>query len=307
MQRRTLWLWAGAAALAGASALVWTLRRPAPAEGGAEAAAVQIPWQPIVDAATRSARTGLAGKVTNACREPTCACAEAAAAAALDLEQTDRAKALLDAAPASCSNQALLRGLRAELAARSGDTDRAEHLAHTALEQRAENAYAQMALALAAFEARKMGATKSAAERAASLGRGAEAERLLGKAAIAQGRFEEAKAHFDRVLAAAPQDLEAAFNTAVASDRLNRYGETREAFLRVLRIDPKHAQARFYLAALTHRAGAKAEAEHHRKKLGELVPEDDPRLKQLEVLLAQPANDAAVVGGAVQPSAGRDQ
>jgi len=245
--------------------------------------------------------------VTNACREPTCACAEAAAAAALDLEQTDRAKALLDAAPASCSNQALLRGLRAELAARSGDTDRAEHLAHTALEQRAENAYAQMALALAAFEARKMGATKSAAERAASLGRGAEAERLLGKAAIAQGRFEEAKAHFDRVLAAAPQDLEAAFNTAVASDRLNRYGETREAFLRVLRIDPKHAQARFYLAALTHRAGAKAEAEHHRKKLGELVPEDDPRLKQLEVLLAQPANDAAVVGGAVQPSAGRDQ
>jgi Flp pilus assembly protein TadD len=134
------------------------------------------------------------------------------------------------------------------------------------------------------------------AEKALQLGRGIEADRLLGRSTLAQGQFKDAEAHFQRVLLESPNDVEASFSAGVCNDKLGRYHQAREAFLQTLQANPKHAEARRYLVLLANRAGAKDEARHHLRKLAELVPKGSDVISDLDELISGGAAGAS--GGA---------
>ena len=205
---------------------------------------------------------------------------------------------LLDSAPTDCKRAALLAGERAEALARAGDTARADAAAQDVLKTDQANPYAELAQARVAYDKAQMVNTGDFAAKALKDGRGAEAERLLGRSTLARGLFKEAEAHFQNLLRANPNDAEAAFSAAVCDDKLGHYMLAREAFLQTLLIDPKHQAARTYLVLLTHNAGFNDEARHHLAKLGELIPKDSPTYLQLEQLL----DGNSVDGGA--PDAG---
>ncbi|MEP7052465.1 MAG: tetratricopeptide repeat protein [Pseudomonadota bacterium] len=214
-----------------------------------------------------------------------CRYAEVAGRAALDADLPPFAQRVLGASPTKCARAQLLLGERAEALARAGKSDEAEAAAKLALKTNPTNPYAELALSRVAYDRNQMTVCAEHGEAALKFGRGAEAERLLGRSLLARGQFEAAEAHFKKVLEANPNDAEAAFSAAVCDDRLGHYYLAREGFLQTLRIDPKHQQARFYLAVLTHQAGFDAEAQHHLAKFAEVVPKDDPQRLQLEQLL----------------------
>ena len=214
-----------------------------------------------------------------------CLCAETAARAALDADLHDLALRMLGAAPKGCPHEATLLGERAEALARAG-SDSAQSAADLALKANASNPYAELALARIIYDKDKMGESSEHAAKALKFGRGAEAERLLGRSAMARSLFKEAEAHFQSLLRANPNDAEAAYSSAVCADKAGDYRGAREGFLQTLRIDPKHIPARVHLVVLTHNAGANDEARHHLAKLTEIVPKDSPEVGQLTQLLA---------------------
>jgi tetratricopeptide (TPR) repeat protein len=222
-----------------------------------------------------------------------CQYAEVASRAALDANLQSLVPPLLDAAPAQCPRSGIFQGQRAEALARAGLAAQAETVANEALKADLTNGYAQLALALAAYDKNQMTQCSTFAGQALLNGRGKEAERLIGRAALAQGKFTDAESHFQAVLKADTNDVEAAFSAGVCNDKLGRYHQAREAFLLALHIDPKHIEARKYLVLLAHRAGANDEARHHLQKLAELLPKDSPLLKQLEQLLSGSSADDA--------------
>jgi tetratricopeptide (TPR) repeat protein len=199
-----------------------------------------------------------------------------AARAALDADRSGDALDFLEKAGPKCTRPRALDGVRAEALARAGRFEEAGRLAEATILAAPGDASAQLAQAQIACQANQMTKCRESAEKALSLGRGVEADRLIGRTFLAQGEFQRSRKHFQRVLEVVPRDLEAAFTTAVCSDRLGQYHDAREGFLRVLEIDPKHVQARVHLVALTANVGALDEARHHLSKLQLLLPPDDP-------------------------------
>ncbi len=237
-----------------------------------------------------------------------CHYAEVAARAALDADLHDLVPKLLDVTSKNCKRASTFAGERAEAMARAKDTAKAESAAQDVLKTDPTNQYAELALARVAYDKDQMANTGDLAARALNDGRGAEAERLLGRSELARGHYKEAEAHFQQVLLANPNDAEAAFSAAVCNDKLGHYMQAREGFLQTLHIDPKHVVARTYLVMLTHNAGFNDEARHHLAKLGELIPKDSQTYVQLQQQLdgttvdggAPDAGSAAHVPGSVQ-------
>ncbi|HEY4105217.1 MAG TPA: hypothetical protein VGM44_15070 [Polyangiaceae bacterium] len=236
--------------------------------------------------------------VRSICARPdTCTCIEAATRAALDADLYGLASHLLDAAPRTCPNQTMLLGERAEAEARAG-AHSAEQTAQLALSQSPANGYAELALARVQYDANQMHACADHAANALKFGRGAEADRLLGRTALALSQFADAESHFRNVLKVNPNDLEAAFSAAYCDDKLGRYRDAREGFLQTLRIDPKHKLARVDLILLTANAGAKDEARHHLKKLLEIVPPDSAEAREMTQFVANSADGTSGSSGA---------
>jgi tetratricopeptide (TPR) repeat protein len=233
-----------------------------------------------------------------------CHYAEVAVRAALDADLHELTQSLIAAAPATCQKGAALLGARAEALARGGFSERAEGEALDTLKLNPSNPFAEQALSRVAYDRNRIGECADYAEKALKFGRGAEANRLLGRSALARGKFQEAEANFTKVLEANPNDAEAAFSAAVCDDKLGRYYQAREGFLQTLRINPKHEQARIYLVVLTHKAGADAEARHHLAKLAEIVPKDSPKLQELQALLDSTSADAGAADGGISISKG---
>ncbi len=221
-----------------------------------------------------------------------CVYAEAAARAALDADLYALVQPLLNAVPKSCPHESTLLGQGAEALARAGDRDAAKQAANRVIAADPKNGYAELALARLSYDQNQMNACREQATQALAFGRGAEAERLLGRSALALGKFEDAAAHYQAVLKTNPNDAEAAFSAAVCNDKLGRYAAAREGYLQTLHIDPKHTEARKYLVLLTLRSGAKAEAQHHLDKLAELLPKDSPLVSQLQALISVGNADA---------------
>jgi tetratricopeptide (TPR) repeat protein len=237
-----------------------------------------------------------------------CQYAEIAAHAALDADLHGLVPKLLDAAPADCKRASTLAGERAEALARAAETAKADSAAQDVLKANPANPYAELALARVAYDKAQMVNTGDLAAKALKDGRGTEAERLLGRSALARGIFKEAEAHFQDLLRANPDDAEAAFSAGICDDKLGRYMQAREAFLQTLHIDPKHQMARSYLVVLTHNAGFNDEARHHLAKLGEIIPKDSPTYLQLEQLLdGNAADGGAPDAGAPRPLPGMVQ
>lgn len=258
--------------------------------------------------ATRQPAGALASVTQAAAQGDACHYAEVACRAALDADLHQLAEQILNAAPPSCARATILDGERAEALARAAHGDRAEPLALAALKLNPENAYAELALARISYDKNQMVSCSDYADQALKLGRGGEAERLLGRSALARGQFKEAEAHFQKLLSASPNDAEAAFSAAVCNDKLGRYMQAREGFLQTLHIDPKHQMARTYLVVLTHNAGFNDEARHHLAKLGEIIPKDSPAYRQLEQLLdGDSADGGAPDAGAPKYVPGRVQ
>ena len=221
-----------------------------------------------------------------------CHCVEAAARAALDADLRDAATHMLDAAPRGCPRANTLLGQRAEAFARAAATTSAQQAADSALETNPQNPYAELALARLAYDQNQMAICSDHAAKAVQFGRGVEAERWLGRSALARGHFVEAEANFQHLLLSNPNDAEAAFTAAICDDKLGHYREAREGFLHTLRINPKHELARIYLVVLTHKAGADDEARHHLQKLAEVLPPNSPKLLELQAMLAGDDRDA---------------
>jgi tetratricopeptide (TPR) repeat protein len=256
-------------------------------------AEAHIDVDPLLQALAAAKRPPAASaSVTTACNDvDACRCAEAATRAALDADLHELAGQVLEAARARCGGNATLLGQHAETQARSGASDTAQRTAELALKADSKNAYAELAQARVSYDKNQMGACSEHAARALEYGRGPEAERWLGRCTLARSMWKEAEAHFAHLLAANPNDAEAAFSDAVCNDQLGNYLGAREGFLQTLRIDPKHQRARIYLVVLTFKAGAREEARHHLKKLAELVPPDSPQLLELEKLFASAGQD----------------
>jgi tetratricopeptide (TPR) repeat protein len=242
--------------------------------------------------------------VTQACEtDDGCRCTEIAARGALDADLHDLATHALDQAPHGCRNENMLLGERAEAQARASTAGPAQEAAERALKTNAANPYAELALAQIAYDKNQMANCSDYAAKALQSGRGVEAERWLGRSALARGRFDEAELHFRHLLEANPNDAEAAFTGAICNDNLGHYREAREGFLQTLRINPKHELARFYLVVLTHKAGADQEARHHLQKLAEVLPKDSPKLLELEAMLASGDRDGGAPSTAPVTSA----
>jgi len=214
-----------------------------------------------------------------------CEYAEVAVHSALDADLHGLVPKLLDAAPTDCKRASTLAGERAEALARAGETAKADSTAQDVLKTDQANPYAELALARVAYDKAQMVNTGDLAAKALKDGRGVEAERLLGRSALARMLFKEAEEHFQNLLRSNPKDAEAAFSAGICDDKLGRYMQAREAFLQTLHIDPRHQMARSYLVLLTHNAGFNDEARHHLAKLGELIPKDSQTYLQLEQLL----------------------
>ncbi len=260
-------------------------------EGRADIAALLVALNAAKQPTAALAAVEAACATNNSCR-----CVESAVRAALDADLHELATRSLDTAPKACAQSSTLLGQRAEALARAGDAT-AQQAADLVLKTDPQNQYAELALARIIYDKSKMGETSEHAEKALKLGRGAEAERLLGRSALARSLFKEAEGHFQNVLKQNPNDAEAAFSSGVCADKVGDYLGAREGFLQALRIDPKHVQARIYLVVLTHNVGANDEARHHLQKLAEVLPKDAPELLQLEQLLSGSGAD----GGAPSP------
>jgi tetratricopeptide (TPR) repeat protein len=230
-----------------------------------------------------------------------CGCGVAAARAALDGDRPVETLAFLDRIEPKCLRPHALDGVRSEAFARSGKREQAERLAQATVLSMPDDPYAHMALARLECDADHMTKCRESAQRALELGRGIEAERLVGRTLLAQGSFEPARQHFRRLLDVEPRDREALFTDAICSDRLGQYHDAREGFLHVLQVDPAHVRARIQLVALTANSGALDEARHHLSKLEALLPPNDPQLAAARVWVDHAAAAASPSARAVQP------
>jgi tetratricopeptide (TPR) repeat protein len=247
---------------------------------------VHVDAAPLLQALVKARQpASVSAAVQRACNaDDGCACTEVAARAALDADLHELATQALDAAPKACPKQNKLLGERAEALARAGAKN-ARDSAETVLRSDPKSEYAELALARVEYDSNHMKLCSEHAGEALQLGRGAEAERLLARSALTRQLYEEAEAHFQKVLEWNPNDLEAAFSAAVCNDKLGRYLQAREGFLQTLHIDPKHVAARAYLVVLTHNVGANDEARHHLEKLKQILPNGAPNLASLEQLV----------------------
>ena len=175
---------------------------PKPIDSSALVGALERARQPAAAAATLK-QAGAAGD--------RCHYAEVASRALLDADLGALVQGVLDAAPKDCARTPLLLGQHAEALARTGAQAEAEQAAQTALKSNPQNAYAELALARIAYDKNQMASCADYAQKALDFGRGAEAERLLGRSTLARGQFKEAEAHFQKVVAANPNDAEASF------------------------------------------------------------------------------------------------
>jgi tetratricopeptide (TPR) repeat protein len=225
--------------------------------------------------------------------KPSCACVTAAAGYALDLDATSDATTMLDGAP-GCTSVAL-KGMRAEVLARSGQLESALVEAAATLDQQPDERHALYAKALVAFKKGLFPQALHDAEAAAAQGRGAPAHVLAGLSHLRSGALDRARSEFEAALSADPACTDARYDVALVAQKQGRYRDAREGYLQTLSRDPKHADARYNLAILTNAEGARGEARHHYEKLKEIVPAGDPRLTNLEQLLAS--------GGSGEPPA----
>jgi tetratricopeptide (TPR) repeat protein len=241
------------------------------------AGAIEPAYAALAEQVASAKRPDLATRVTGGCvsAPDVCRCIVVAGSAALDADLSMEVLDFLEKAGRKCSRPQTFAGIRAEAMARAGRREEAGRIAEAASP---DDEYAHLAVARLACDADQMTKCRESAQRALSLGRGAEADRLIGRTFLAQGEYQQARDHFRRLLEVAPRDLEAAFTAAVCSDRLGQYHEAREGFLRVLQVDPAHVNARIHLIALTANAGALDEARHHLSKLEALLPPGDPAL-----------------------------
>jgi len=95
----------------------------------------------------------------------------------------------------------------------------------------------------------------------------------LGAALAEQGRFEEAQAEYDQVLAQRPRDAGALNNRAVALYQTGRLAEARADLLALVEAHPRHVDAHNNLAAIAVHQGLFAEAEAHARATLELAPD----------------------------------
>jgi tetratricopeptide (TPR) repeat protein len=208
---------------------------------------------------------------------------------ALDRDRHAEALALLDGADRSCRKRATLRGMRAEALVRANRTGEALQAAREVLKSEPEEKHAVYTLAHAAWVAGEVDRAHEQARVAVGLGRRAPAHLLLGLIANSRNDLPQAKSEFDAMLRQDANDLTALFNLAFVDQRMNRYRNAREGYLKVLRLDPKHLDARHNLVLLTLGAGARAEAEHHLRKLAEVAPGDERVARLRAALAAAPA------------------
>jgi tetratricopeptide (TPR) repeat protein len=228
------------------------------------------------------------------------------AALGLNAEAGDAVIALLASAEGRCDKEPRFSGFRAEALVVAGKPG-GEPLAAQVLAKDPKNPNARYAQALLAHRAGHISEALVAVHDALEEGRGAPGHLLAGFIAYQIGNLGFAKAQFQAILEADPDDVIALFNVGLVAQRQNRYGEARESYLKALRLDPKNKDARFNLAVLAHSIGADDEARHDLERLRATNP-GDPMIDRLAAILASPAVDAppsgpAIVGAAPSPSA----
>ncbi len=207
--------------------------------------------------------------------ENPCVCRRDVIKKAFALALQSAAREALDGAPADCVPELESSGLRAEVLARVGDLKAARQEAEALLLQQPKNPHATFATALVLLARGETQRSRSVAQRAAELGRGAPAHMLLGVLALRDDQLREAERHLNEALVQDEDDVEALFNRAVLFERQRQYNGAREGYLKVLALRPTHADSRYALARLTHAAGAFDEARHHLRKLEEIAPHDE--------------------------------
>ena len=208
-----------------------------------------------------------------------CTCRKAAVLGAF--ERPGELIAATELAKQSEAGCADLVGLVAEGLARLGRAEEATAAAREALARAPRSAYAAYAEALTSYRASQREAARAAALRAASFGRGATADVLLGMIEYDAKNFDEAERAFERAMKADPKNSDAVFNMGVLHQRRNEYRLAREAYLKALALNPTHHDARYNLAILTLGIGATSEARHHFEKLKASVGPNDPRVSRL--------------------------
>jgi tetratricopeptide (TPR) repeat protein len=218
-----------------------------------------------------------------------CACRKGAVLSAFE-HPSDLASAtdLAQRSGAECPGGEL-SGLAAEGLSRLGRAEEAAQAARETLTRLPRNPYAAYAEALSAYRANQHESARAAAQRAASFGRGAPADVLLGMIEYGQKNFEQAERLFQRAMDADPKSSDAVFNMAVLHQRRNNYDRARGGYLKALALNPTHHDARYNLVLLTLGAGAGDEARHHFAKLKASVGASDARVSRLADRFAAPA------------------
>jgi tetratricopeptide (TPR) repeat protein len=218
-----------------------------------------------------------------------CSCRKDAIVSAFE-RQPDLASAteLAKRGAAECSGGEL-SGLVAEGLSRLGRGEEAALEARETLARSPRNPYAAYAEALSAYRANQHERARAAAQQAASFGRGAPADVLLGMIEYGQKNFDQAERLFKRAIEADPKGSDAVFNMAVLHQRRNSYDLARQGYLKALALNPTHLDARYNLVLLTLGAGAGDEARHHYAKLTASAGASDPRVVRLADRFATPA------------------
>lgn len=244
-------------------------------------------------------RPGPAKRVKEACGAGvSCACRQATAHAALDGDLHAEALAVLAQDPA-CGAEIKSQGMQAEALARSGKSDDAVAKANDVLKSSAEDPFATYALAVNAVVRRDSQTALREAAAAARRGRGGAAHLVAALVYFHEKSYDAAKVELNRMLELDASDLDALYNLAVIAQMQGRYRDAREGYLKVLQQAPKHADSRYNLGVMTHSIGALDETRHNLARLKEIVPSDDARVKQLELLLAAPPPSP---GGGMAPA-----
>jgi tetratricopeptide (TPR) repeat protein len=112
----------------------------------------------------------------------------------------------------------------------------------------------------------------------------ARAHNELGKARIAQGRRDEALAHFRTALELKPDFDEAHYNLGVFALSQNNLGVARRAFAETVRLNPDHFKAHNNLGLLCLRAGEWQQAETHFRAVLRINPGDPMATENLTLL-----------------------
>lgn len=220
-----------------------------------------------------------------------CACVNAQARAALDLELNAVALAVMDGSP-SCGKNGEWMGVRAEAYARTERLDEASALAEERLRADPDDPYALYALGYVAYQRGLDAVAALRLAEAGAKGRSVASGTLMTLLFFRANDLVSARRECQKILQQDPDQVEALYNLALIDQREDKYHAAREGYLRVLRIEPRHPDSRYNLALLTHSAGALGEARHNFKKLVELVGPVDSRSQALQVLLEGEAGRA---------------